>query len=134
MNSIAEVRQVIFSTFKALHEASYPTMPVSWPNFSTIDGEALTGSFVSVQLSFRGSGDAYDITASEDIIKGEVLISFLRPAGSGLIGAGAYADMLRGSMCHREVSGITYFGCSILEVSPAPGIVGQMFVIPFQII
>ena len=34
----------------------------------------------------------------------------------------------------NEVSGITYFGCSILEVSPAPGIVGQMFVIPFQII
>lgn len=133
MNSIEEVREVIFSTFKAVHEASYPGLPVSWPNFSTVDGESLSGPFVSVQLTFRNSGMIYDITAFDDIIKGELLVSYLRPAGTGLTGSGAYSDTLRTGICNRRLSGITFFGCGILEVSPAPGIVGQMNVITFQV-
>lgn len=134
MNSIAEVRQAIFTTFKALHDAAYPTMPVAWPNFTTIDSEALAGAFVSVQISFSRCGIPYDITALDDIIRGELLISYLRPAGSGLTGSASYSDMLRAGMCNRKLSGVTFFGCQILEVSPAPGIVGQMNVIPFSII
>ena len=133
MNSIEEIRQVIFTSFKAFHDASFPTVPISWPNYLTVDTEALTGSFVSVQLTFRGGGSIYDITAINDIVKGELLISYLRPANTGLTGSAAYSDALRSNLCNHRISGITFFGLSILEVSPAPGIVGQMNVIPFMI-
>lgn len=133
MNSIEEIRQVIFTSFKAFHDASFPTVPISWPNYLTVDAEALTGSFVSVQLTFRGGGSIYDITAINDIVKGELLVSYLRPTGTGMTGSAAYADSLKAAMCYKKLSGISFFGMKILEVSPAPGIVGQMFVLPFMI-
>lgn len=133
MNSIEEIRQTVFSTFKAFHDASYSAVPVNWPNYSTVDAEALTGSFVSVQLAMQSGSEVYDVTALSDIVRGELLVSYLRPTGAGLTGSAEYADMLRTNICQKKLSGIVFFSMKILEVSPAPGIVGQMFVIPFMI-
>ena len=132
MNSLEEIRQTLFTTFKALHDASFSAVPINWPNFQLIDGEALNGSFVSVQLTFRHEAKIYDISADGDIVKGELLVSYLRPTGTGFTGSPAYSDMLRANLCNQSKSGLTFFGLSILEVSPAPGIVGQMNVIPFM--
>ena len=132
MNSLEEIRQTLFSTFKALHDASFPSVPINWPNFQLVDGEALNGSFVSVQLTFRNGAEIYDISADGDVVKGELLVSYLRPVGAGFTGSPSYSDMLRASLCNQNKSGITFLGISILEVSPAPGIVGQMNVIPFM--
>lgn len=133
MNGLEEVRLVCFSTFKALHNASFPSMPINWPNFSTVDAESLTGPFISVQLSFRFGTEIADVTAIDDMIKGELLVSYLRPTGSGLTGSWAYADMLRAGLCNKKIGGITYYGLKVLDVSPAPGIVGHMNVIPFMV-
>lgn len=133
MNSFEEIRQTIFMTFKTLHDASYSTVPVNWPNFLSVDTEALNGSFVSVQLVFKSQTEMYDITAGSDIVRGELLVSYLRPSGKGFTGSSAYSDMLRNNFCYQTKSGIHYQGLTILEVSPAPGIVGQMNVIPFLI-
>ena len=133
MNSIEEARQTIFSTFKALHDASYSAVPVNWPNFLTVDAEALAGPFVSVQLAFMTESVPFDTVADSDIVKGELLVSYLRPTGTGMTGSAAYADSLKTAMCYKKLSGISFFGMKILEVSPAPGIVGQMFVLPFMI-
>lgn len=131
MNRLEEIRQVLFAAFKALHTASFPTVPISWPNFATVDTENLTSPFVSVQLSFRFGTEAYDITADTDIVRGELLISYLRPAGTGLTGSAGYSDMLRTGLCFQKVSGVTFSGLSVLDVSPAPGCVGHMNILQF---
>lgn len=133
MNSIEEIRETIFSTFKAIHDAAFPTVPVNWPNFLLVDGEALNGSFVSVQLTFRNGSEIYDISADGDMVKGELLVSYLRPVGKGFTGSAAYTDMLRTNFCNQNKAGLTFYGLSVLEVSPAPGIVGQMNVLPFMV-
>jgi len=133
MNNLTEIRQTIFSTFESLHNASFPTVPVSWPNYSTVDTENLSGAFVSVQLVFRFATEVFDITSLDDIVRGELLISYLRPANSGVAGSASYSDMLRSNLCFQNKSGVHFDGLSILEVSPAPGIVGQMFVLKFLV-
>ena len=133
MNRLEEIRQVLFTVFKELHNAFFPTVPISWPNFATVDTENLTGPFVSVQLSFRTATEAYDITADTDIIRGELLISYLRPAGTGMTGSAGYSDMLRTGLCFQEVDGVRFAGLSVLEVSPAPGIVGAMNILKFMV-
>jgi len=133
MNGLEDVRQACFSAFKALHNASFSAIPINWPNFSTVDAESLTGPFVSVQLSFRFGTEIADVTAIDDMVKGELLVSYLRPAGTGLTGSPTYSEMLRSGLCNRKVSGVTYYGLKILDVSPAPGIVGHMNVIPFMV-
>lgn len=133
MNSIEEIRQTIFSTFKALHDASFPSIQVNWPNYSTVDIENLAGAFVSVQLSFNFATEVFDITSLDDIVRGELLISYLRPTNTGATGSAAYSDMLRANLCYKDKSGIHFGDLSILEVSPAPGCVGQMNVIKFMV-
>lgn len=133
MNRLEEIRQVLFAAFKALHNASFPTVPISWPNFATVDTENLTGPFVSVQLSFRFATEAYDITSDSDIVRGELLISYLRPVGTGLTGSASYSDMLRESFCFQKVEGVTFSGLSVLDVSPAPGILGHLNILKFTV-
>ena len=133
MNSIEEVRSTIILTFKGFHDALFPNVPANYPNYITVDAEHLTAPFVSVQLTFRNGTTIYDVSGLADIIRGELLVSYLYPAGTGMNGSMVYSDMLRNSMTNKKLSGITYLGMTILEVSPAPGIVGQMNVIAFMI-
>ena len=133
MNNLEEVRQVLFSTFKSFHAASFAVVPVNYPNYLTIDAEHLDAPFVSVQLSFNFGTEAYDISSATDIVRGELLISYLYPEGTGLNRSMTYSDMLRSNFCFKKISGISFKGLKILEVSPAPGIVGQMNVLGFLI-
>lgn len=132
MNSIEEIRATIATTLKTIHDASHAAIPVMWPNFTTIDLENLTGPFVSVEIvwdyvALAGCGE------TDSLVKGRLLISFLRKSGDGLTGAASYADTLLQHICFKKLSGITYQELKVLSVSPYPGIVGQMNVIPFMV-
>lgn len=131
MNSIEEIRSTIATTLAGINSTYHPTIPVMWPNFVTIDIEHLTGPFLSIELGLANSIDLFGCGDTEIITKGEVMISYLRKTGDGLTGAAAYSDTLLSRLCYKELSGITYRGLKILSVSPYPGIVGSMNVIPF---
>ena len=131
MISLEEIRQTVATTFKTLHDANYGAVPVNWPNFYVVDTEHMPETYVSVQLSLGRPVEMADVRGTEAIVKGELLISFLRREGAGLTGSSAYSDMLLQNICFKKLSGIYYQGLRILSVSPHPGVVGEMNVIAF---
>lgn len=133
MGTYQEIKTLLFTTFKALHNAAFANIPINWPNYSVVDLESLANPFVSVQLVFKSNLEMFDVGNSGDIVRGEMLVSYLCPANTGLPGSSAYSDMLRSQFCFKNIGGVSFRGLQILEVSPAPGIVGQMNVIPFMV-
>lgn len=133
MNSYSDIRFAVLSTFKGFHDSLFPSVPANYPNYALVDTEHLEGPFISVQLSFNTATEVYDVVANDDIVRGEILISYLYPVGTGSNGSSNYSDMLRTNLSNKKIQGVTFFGLSILEVSPAPGIVGQMNILPFMI-
>lgn len=132
MNSIEEIRQSVATTFQTKHNVAHSAVPVIWPNFMTVDTEQLTGSFVSVEITMVSDSEMFGVGQADNVvIKGELIVSYLRPAGQGLTGAAAYADMLLQNICNRKLSGVTYFGLRQANHSPYPGLVGVLNRIPF---
>lgn len=132
MITIEEVRSTVFSAFKAIHDASsYASVPINWPNFTTVDYEHMPDTVISVALSFGQNIAAYDTFGDGVIVSGELMISYLRRAGSGLTGAAGYTDVLMQGLSFKRLSGINYKAPRVLAVSPYPGVVGTMNVIPF---
>lgn len=127
MNSLEEIRQTVATTLQTLHNVVYSATPIIWPNFMTVDMENLTGSFVSVEITIARDTEMFGVGENTNIIvRGELVISYLRPAGAGLTGAMGYSDMLLTTLCNRKLSGVTYFGLQQYQVSPYPGVVGVM--------
>ena len=133
MNTLEEVRTTIYTTFKALHDASFSNVTVNPPNYSLVDLEHLTGPFVTYSLDFSSGIEMYDTSAEAGIIKGKLRVSYLYSLGTGMNGSAGYSDMLWAGLCNKKISDITFHNLTILSVSPYPGIVGQMNVIPFMI-
>lgn len=132
MISIEEIRSTIATAFKAVHDASsYASVPINWPNFISVDYEHMPDTVISVALSFGQQIAAYDTLGNDAIVSGELLVSYLRRAGTGLTGAAAYTDVLLNGLAFKRLSGINYKAPRVLSVSPYPGVVGTMNVIPF---
>ena len=132
MNSVEEIRQAVASTVQTAHNVLYSAVPVMWPNFMNVDLEHLTGSFVSVEITLVSNSQMFGLGSADDlIIRGELIVSYLRPTGSGLTGAAAYTDMLLQNICNRRVSGVTYFGLRQANHSPWPTLAGVLNRIPF---
>lgn len=133
MISLEEIRSTIFTAFKTIHEASsYASVPVNWPNFATVDYEHMPDTVISVALSFGQQIDNYDTTGADVVVVGELLVSYLRKAGTGLTGAAGYTDVLLNGLAFKRLSGVNYRAPRVLSVSPYPGVVGTMNVIKFM--
>lgn len=133
MSTFDEARQAVITALTALNTSYYPSLKVNWPNMSTVDIEHLNESFLSVEISFSPGAEMSGIGETGNFISGEMLVSYLRPTGKGHSGAAAYSDMLMANLCNRKLSGVTYLGIKVLDVSPYPGIVGKMSVVPFHV-
>ena len=127
-----EIRQAVATTFQTLHNVTHSAVPVIFPNFMTVDPEHLTGSFVSVEINLVNEAEMVGIGQPDNVVvKGELIVSYLRPAGSGMTGAAAYTDMLLQNICNRQLSGVTYFGLRQARHTPHPGLAGVLNRIPF---
>ena len=133
MKTFEGIRIALFTMFKSVHEGLFPSVPINFPYFSVIDAEKLSGAFVSVQLVYKLGVEVLDTASSDDIVRGELLVSYLYPSGTGLNSSFTYSDMLRDNFSNCKVQDVTFFEMKVLDVSPAPGIVGQMNVLPFMI-
>ena len=133
MNSLETIRQTLASTVQTLHNVAYSAIPVIWPNFMTVDLENLSGPLVTVEIRMVNESELFGVgdDPTNMIIKGDLVISYLRALGTGLTGAAAYGDMLMAGLCNKKISGITYFGLTQVNISPYPGLVGVLNRIAF---
>lgn len=125
MISLEEVRSTIGSTFKTLHTASYPTIPVNYPNYFTVDIETFSGLFfVNFCINWGDNVVASDITGSEATVHGNVSISTVGKVKTGTAWASGYSTMLLSGMLFKTINGINYTNMKSVEISPFPGFYG----------
>ena len=133
MNSIEEIRQTVAGLISTLHATHHATIPLNWPNYITVDLENLTGTFVLVNISVPVRSEILNMGFPDSLIAGELVVSTLRPLRTGHVGFSTYSDTLQTHICNRNISGINYLSLRKADVSPYPGIVGQMNTIPFYV-
>lgn len=133
MISLEEIRKVVLAEFKALHNALYPTTPVNYPNYTTVDAEHLNSQFVSVELRLADSLELNGVGDEEGIVKGTLSVAFLYPVGVGSQGSAAYLDAIKNYFAFKKINGVCYTRVIISSVSPHPGITGVRMSITFLV-
>lgn len=133
MNSIDEIRKELIGGVKTFLSASYPSLLVNWPNKFIVDPEKQTTPYVQVELTFSGQSEPLDSGASNMIVRGNLMIYYLYPAGTGGNGSTAFSDAVKNAFCFKSIGKITMKGLAIVDVDPFPGIVGQMNALAFMI-
>ena len=132
MNSLEEVRQVIVAEFKAVHDSSYPTVPVNYENFAVVDIEHQREPFVSIELSFDNT--ELSSLGSEDIfVTGLLSVTYYYQEGRGGQGNLEYSDVLNANLCLRVLNGIYYSAVKPYKVVTFPGWIGRMNMIKFTL-
>lgn len=133
--SVESTRNTIITAFKALHTANFPTIPVNYPNFLTVDLENYTGNyFVSVEISVGETIETAALSGGENDVKGRLSVSTIHKIGTGTAGSGPYTDMLKNYFQGNTISNIHYSSMKIAEISPYPGYVGRMNIISFRVL
>ena len=133
MKALEEIRQLTITAIKQINDTSFPTLPVNYPNYSNVDFENLAGPFVAVEIRLGDKVDASDVGGDEVLVSGKLVLSYLYEIGSGMQGAAEYLDVVKSTLCFTTIEGVNYGGMRIYNVSPYPGIVGQMAEIDFLV-
>ena len=131
MKALEEIRQLAIAAIKNINDTHYPTLPTNYPNYSNVDFENLSGPFVAVEIRIGDKVDAFDVGSEDFLISGKLVISYLYEIGAGMQGSAGYLDTVKNSLCFKTIEGLNYQGMAIYNVSPYPGIVGQMTEIGF---
>lgn len=132
MISLEDIRDTVITSFRTLHNASYPTVPVNYPNFFVVDLEHFTGSFfVNVNINYGYDVWIADLGSGNNIIKGTLEVSTVTKYGTGTKAMSTYSNMLMTNFLSKTLSGINYTRMRTYQISPYPGYTGIMNIIEF---
>jgi hypothetical protein len=125
-----DLRTKIFGMYQALHDASYPAVPVNYPNRTIVDPEQRTDPFVIANwlLSTRQKELGYRNLR----VKGALHVSYYYRPNTGVIQSTQFTDFLLANIALKTINGVVFS-----EVTPynagMEGWEGTLNVIPFQI-
>lgn len=132
MISLEDVRDAVITSFRTLHNVSYSTVPVNYPNFFVVDLEHFTGSFfVNVNLNYGYDVSIADLGGGNNIIKGTLEITTVAKYGTGTKNMSTYSNMLMNGFLSKTLSGVNYTRMRTYQISPYPGYTGVMNVVEF---
>lgn len=132
MISLEDVRDAVITSFRTVHNASYPTVPVNYPNYFVVDIEHFTGSFfVNVSLNYGYDISISDLSGGDNIIKGTLEVSTVTKYGTGTKAMSTYSNMLMTNFLSKTLNGVNYTRMRSLQISPYPGYIGIMNIIEF---
>ncbi len=133
MLSLEEVRQVVMTTFKSVHDVYYPTMLVNYPNFVVVDLEHQIDPFITVELDFDKTPQAA-LGEKEINVHGTLIVYFYYRIGTGMSGAYDYTDTLNEYLGMSLIDSIKYQAVSVNNIVSFPGWEGVMNSVVFDVV
>lgn len=132
MISLEDIRDTVITSFRTLHNASYSTVPVNYPNFFVVDLEHFTGNFfVNVNLNYGYDVSISDLGSGSSVVRGTLEVSTVTKFGTGTKNVSTYSNMLMSNFLSKTLSGVNYTRMRSYQISPYPGYTGIMNVIEF---
>lgn len=132
MISLEALRTEVETNLKTLLDTYCSVYPPMWQNLVTIDLENLSTPFLAVEIDCPRTTRMTGLGTGLSNVFGEIRVSFLCAVGKGLDGYTDVSGVLLEHLSNREINAVVYEELRVLNVSPYPGIVGKMNIIPFR--
>lgn len=126
-----DLRTKLATAVDTLIDASYPSLPVNYPNRLAVDPEGRTEPFVQVYFIFA---PVRQINLGQRVVRvdGSLNFTYFYRPGTGTAASSAFSDFLVDKFGLRTITGITFRTVSPYYNAGMEGWEGTLNVVPFQ--
>lgn len=126
-----DLRSKLSTALDTYLSASYPTLPVNYPNRIAVDPEGRTDPFVQAYFIFS---PARQINLGQRCIRveGSMNLTYFYRPGTGVKGSAQFSDFLVDKFGLRTINGIVFRTVTPYYNAGMTGWEGTLNVVPFQ--